>query len=198
MRFSVPALIALLILPACQAPTVAPPLQRNGAATAARQAVAVRQLLEEDVKTEGIGAWQGNWRGTCSLKAAGGNDMQSPFEMEFGLQPGSNGNWDWTTVYHLPQGKQTRAYTLKQEAHGHYVVDENNGILLDQFLIEDGFSSLFTVNGRVLHVDYQHRGNHIEVKMDMYSLQNPRRSGSSQNPVSSFSMRSRQACKLYR
>ncbi len=90
--------------------------------------------------------WQGNWRGELQWYRTGSKEPQK-VNMELRIQPSSTkGEFTWHIIY----GKETedsRPYILKaKDTTGiHWVIDENNGIILDQFWTANKFSGAFTV-----------------------------------------------------
>ncbi len=68
--------------------------------------------------------------------------------MEFHLLPtDSIGVHSYTIVYGKDEDRQERKYTLKEidKNIGYYILDENNGILLDCKIIENNMCFLFEV-----------------------------------------------------
>lgn len=73
--------------------------------------------------------------------------------MEFHLKPtDSIGNYQYVLVYIMDDKRQERKYNLiaKDVSKGEYVVDENNGILLDAKLIDNTIYSIFEVQGNLI------------------------------------------------
>ncbi|WP_452597757.1 hypothetical protein [Pontimicrobium sp. MEBiC01747] len=73
--------------------------------------------------------------------------------MEFHLQPtDSVGKYKYTIVYIMEGNRQERKYNLitKNAAKGDYIVDENNGILLDAKQIGNTLYSMFEVQNNLI------------------------------------------------
>ncbi len=73
--------------------------------------------------------------------------------MEFHLTAtDSIGKYNYILVYGAGENRQERNYTLleKDAEKGIYVVDENNGIILDDKVIDNRMYALFEVNGNIL------------------------------------------------
>lgn len=73
--------------------------------------------------------------------------------MEFHLNPtDSIGKYEYKLVYVMMGKPEERKYTLieKDASKGEYIVDENNGILLDAKLIDNTLFSMFEVQGNIL------------------------------------------------
>ncbi len=74
-------------------------------------------------------------------------------QMEFHLNPtDSIGKYQYMLVYIMDGNRQERHYNLleKDVTKGEYVVDENNGILIDAKLIDNTIFSMFEVQGNIL------------------------------------------------
>ena len=73
--------------------------------------------------------------------------------MEFHLnKTDSIGKYQYMLVYVMNGNRQERKYNLleKDVSKGEYIVDENNGILLDAKLIDNTIFSMFEVQGNIL------------------------------------------------
>ena len=78
---------------------------------------------------------------------------EQKLQMEFHLQPtDSIGKYKYILVYIVDGNRQERNYTLleKNVEKGEYVVDENNGILLDAKFINGTLYTMFEVQGNIL------------------------------------------------
>ena len=92
----------------------------------------------------------GNYKGTLTINNSRG-EQQIP--MEFHLQAtDSTDQFTYTLVYGEGDARQERLYTLKtlDSKAGTYVVDENNGIILDDKVVANRMYSLFEVQGNLL------------------------------------------------
>lgn len=92
----------------------------------------------------------GIYKGDLTITNSAG---EQKLQMEFHLQPtDSIGKYKYTLVYIVEGSRQERDYTLieKNAEKGEYVVDENNGILLDAKFINGTLYSMFEVQGNIL------------------------------------------------
>ncbi len=92
----------------------------------------------------------GHWKGTLYWYPPG--KPSKTVEMQLIIQPlDTPGCYQWQMVYGSP-GEDNRGYTLKpvDSTSGHWVVDENNGILLDGYWLGGRFTSIFSVQGSVI------------------------------------------------
>lgn len=73
--------------------------------------------------------------------------------MELRIQPSADtvGQYSWNLIYGTP-AKDNRPYILKpvDTAKGHWVIDEINGIVLDQYWIANKFGGVFTVKNATI------------------------------------------------
>lgn len=86
------------------------------------------------------------------LEINSNNGIQS-IDMEFHLKPtDSIGKYEYKLVYIVNGNRQERNYTLieQNKESGQYIVDENNGIILDDKVVGNKMYALFEVNGTLL------------------------------------------------
>jgi len=92
----------------------------------------------------------GIYKGNLQITNARGKQT---IQMEFHLnQTDSIGKYQYMLVYIMDGNRQERKYNLleKDASKGEYIVDENNGILLDAKLIDNTIFSMFEVQGSIL------------------------------------------------
>lgn len=92
----------------------------------------------------------GIYKGNLQITNARGKQT---IQMEFHLNPtDSIGKYQYMLVYIMDGNRQERKYNLleKDASKGEYIVDENNGILLDAKLIDNTLFSMFEVQGSIL------------------------------------------------
>lgn len=91
-------------------------------------------------------SWEGNWKGYLSWYKTGNNEPKM-VNMELRIHPAdSMHTWTWQIIYGSA-AEDNRPYKLvkKDTAGVHWVIDENNGIILDQYWVANKFSGAFTV-----------------------------------------------------
>jgi hypothetical protein len=99
--------------------------------------------------------WEGNWTGEL-LWYKGAAKEPRKVNMELRIHSTDTLNkYSWQIIYGSGS-KDNRPYTLiaKDTAKGHWAIDENNGIVLDQFLIADKFCGAFTVGSSTIVNNY--------------------------------------------
>ena len=100
-------------------------------------------------------SWLGNWKGELLWYKTGKPEPQK-VNMELRIQPGdSAGTFTWQLIYGTAN-EDNRPYTLlpKDTTKAHWVIDENNGIVLDQFLVGNKFCGSFTVQNATILNNY--------------------------------------------
>lgn len=133
-------------------------------------------------------AWFGKWQGATEVIRPGG-EVAGQFAMglEIGPAPdqpaGGPSVYTWAISYTQGQTTQTRPYLLRLATDesgaplpGHFVLDERNGILVDQFLVGRTMQGHFIVISQdlrqILHARYElitHEGKPaIEVEIATY------------------------------
>ena len=114
-------------------------------------------------------SWVGNWKGELNWYKTGQAQPQK-VNMELRIHPIANSQqFSWQIIY----GKETednRAYTLiaKDTAQHHWVIDENNGIVLDQYWVANKFCGAFTVQNNTIVNSYWMEGQNLIV--EFYSI----------------------------
>ncbi|MDZ4683063.1 MAG: hypothetical protein SH848_18850 [Saprospiraceae bacterium] len=107
-------------------------------------------------------SWTGVWAGDLLIHNAKGIAQTVPMEVTIRPVPGS-ANYDWITVYNNDTLAGKRPYTLliKDEAAGHYAIDENNNIVLDAYLLGGKLFNSFEVQGQLLVCTYEVQGENL-------------------------------------
>ncbi len=145
---------------------------------------------------------EGRWVGPCSLSFPDQSTPTLEFEMERIVAPtGIDGVYDWTIIYRSEDfGEQVRPYSmLRDGAPGRYVLDENNGILITNYLFANGIMmSEFDVPGARLTSRETFRRNRSSFEITTTSIVPELSTGTAQFPVNTSQVRSMQKCKLRR
>jgi hypothetical protein len=106
-------------------------------------------------------AWQGIWQGDLVISTAQGEQQRVPMELH--IMPVADSTYTFSIIYGEPSPENTRPYLLypQDRTQGHYVVDEQNEILLDDFLINGKLYSRFEVMGSLLLTTLEKQGDHL-------------------------------------
>jgi hypothetical protein len=109
-------------------------------------------------------AWLGKWKGV--LEWYQGTAKRQSVNMELHILPTDSANqYSWRIIYGQQQN-DNRPYILKpyDAAKGHWLIDELNSIVLDQFIIGDKFCGSFTVDGNTITNTYTLAGDSLLVE----------------------------------
>lgn len=100
-------------------------------------------------------SWEGNWKGVLSWYKTGKTDPQE-VNMELRIHPtDSAGTWTWQLVYgSVSQDNRPYKLIAKDSSGTHWVVDENNGIVLDQYWVANKLCGMFTVQSSTIINNY--------------------------------------------
>ena len=100
-------------------------------------------------------SWIGNWKGELQWFRTGTTEPQK-VNMELRIQKGdSAGNYTWHLVYgSVSEDSRPHILKAKVAAKGHWVIDELNGIALDQFWVANKFCGAFTVQNNTIVNNY--------------------------------------------
>lgn len=109
--------------------------------------------------------WIGNWKGEL-LWYKGHSPEPQAVKMELRIQPTDSAHkFTWHMVYGSPS-QDSRPYILmaKDTTKGHWVIDENNGIVLDQFFLANKFCGAFTVQSSTIINNYWIAGGKLHIE----------------------------------
>jgi hypothetical protein len=96
--------------------------------------------------------WEGKFSG--DLIATNLDNKVSDFHMELYVELQSDYTYKWTIIYGQDSTRQERKYILKPDGNNHFILDEQNGIELHMSHSENCITSVFEVQGNLLHVKY--------------------------------------------
>jgi hypothetical protein len=146
--------------------------------------------------------WLGTWQGSMKVRSVSSDKVQLyPMKLEV-AETDTAGKWAWTLTYGEGEKADVRPYILiaQDSTHSHFIIDEKNSILLDQYLVGNHFISRFEVNGNLLIMDVRHEGDYLGSQITHGSMKDPRKSGDGLDDieVSSYAIRGIQEAVLYR
>ena len=146
--------------------------------------------------------WKGNWKGELQWYKAGKADPEK-VNMELRIYLAETpGQYDWHIIYGAIQ-QDSRPYLLKPvDSSGvHWVIDERNGIILDQYWVGNRFTGAFSVQQSTLVNSYYLEDNKLIVEFTGFGKKpvNTTGAGTDESPtVDSYQVRSYQKAILYR
>ncbi len=114
-------------------------------------------------------SWVGNWKGELEWHKTGKTEPQK-VNMELHIYPADSINtWYWQIIYGSEK-EDNRPYKLmlKDTVGTHWVIDENNGIVLDQFWVANKLCGAFTVMGNIIVNTYWIENDKLMV--EFYSI----------------------------
>jgi hypothetical protein len=120
-----------------------------------KSTAAAKKTAEEDKMYQFPEDWTGEWEGQLNIYNAKGKTMD--VYMGLNILPIEGDKYSFTIIYGQGEKAQERKYEIfpKDTARGHYIVDEKNAILLDDFLLGNTLYSRFEVMGSLLLASYE-------------------------------------------
>jgi hypothetical protein len=100
-------------------------------------------------------ACRGTWTGTMHIYRKG--VVKDSVGIRLEVAPVSGG-WTWKTHYLSPKHPMVKDYLLRYKEENHYVIDEQDGTVLDAYLTDNKLFSVFETEGIVLTSGYELRG----------------------------------------
>ena len=145
-----------------------------------------------------IGHWEGEllWYRT-------GQPKPQKTKMQLIIRPADTvGQYTWQIIYG-EQGEDNRPYLMKavDSAKGHWIVDERNGIRLDQFWVGNRVTSTFKVQNSTILDSYYREGRNLIAEFYSYSAKPIATTGGTDKetpPVDSYETKSYQRAVLKR
>jgi hypothetical protein len=114
-------------------------------------------------------AWEGRWEGTLHwYKTGSANPQQVP--MQLLIAPTDSAAWNWQLVYGEKQADSRPYLLLPKDTSGiHWIIDERNGIILDQYYTGHRLTGAFTVMQNTLLNSYSLMGDSLLVEFHSFS-----------------------------
>ncbi len=124
--------------------------------------------------------WEGNWKGTLDWLRPSGEPMQVYHE----LQIESNFSQDTVlfTIIYGEDKSDVRQYKMIKQSD-HWVMDEQNSILIQCWFVGNRLVNLFEVETSMLFVQYELNDIELTVEMFTFSTASPWVTGGSSNDV---------------
>jgi len=141
--------------------------------------------------------WHGFYQGECEYQAQGTLDIEI-IPMTIEILPVSANEVSWSMHYYRASGDIVKNYTLRavDESIGHYVTDENNGILIDQYLRQNRIMTHFEVNNNQVTGVSELNGNTLSFTNYAFSSKVETRSRASGSTVYSYGDPGLEKCEL--
>lgn len=119
----------------------------------------------------------GNWKGQLQWMVNG--KPTQTFTMQLRIQPTDSVNkYTWQIIYG-DDNKDNRPYILKplDTSKGHWIIDENDGIILDSFVHGNAIHGAFTVKGNTIVDNYKVENGKMYVEFFSIKLSDKKQSG---------------------
>lgn len=119
----------------------------------------------------------GNWKGQLQWMVSG--KPTQTFTMQLRIQPTDSANkYTWQIIYG-DDAKDNRPYILKlvDTAKGHWIIDENDGIILDSYVHGNSIHGAFTVQGNTIVDNYKVEDGKMQVEFFSIKLADKKQSG---------------------
>lgn len=110
--------------------------------------------------------WTGNWKGELQWFKTG-NPVPQKVNMELRIQPADSINkYTWNLIYGAASEDNRPYFLLSKDSSGiHWVVDENNGIILDEYWVGNKLCGAFTVMNATIISKYWLEGEELIMEM---------------------------------
>lgn len=109
--------------------------------------------------------WEGDWKGELYWYTTGHSAPQKVI-MELRVHPsGTDGTWDWQIRYGTAAGDSRPYKLIRKDSSGvHWIIDEQNGIILDQYLLAGKLCGAFTVQSSTIINSYTLEQDQLQVE----------------------------------
>lgn len=119
----------------------------------------------------------GKWKGKLQWMVSGRPAQE--FTMKLTIQPADSSGWYTWHIRYGDDDKDSRPYLMKpvDAEKGHWVIDENDGIILDSYIHGNSFHGAFTVMGKTIIDNYRVENNRMFVEFFSINLSEKTTSG---------------------
>ena len=118
-------------------------------------------LIGNNCIGQNLDNWMGQHKGR--LKITNINGTESYHNMALNIEQISDSSYHWQIIYSSDSTQDIRNYILKKTSlDDHFIIDEQNTILLDLNKINNSFYSVFEINNNLMFIEYRLSGKDIE------------------------------------
>lgn len=145
-----------------------------------------------------LSSWCGTHKG--DLQATQLNGASTVYKMALLIEAIDETSWKWHITYGEGYNQQLRAYTLQAtDQKDKFLLDENNGIILEFYLINNIMFSVYQLGDNLMQVEYELKSNGIEFRLTSSTTGTSTGKGTKEIPtVQNFSVGTRQFAMLER
>jgi len=113
--------------------------------------------------------WEGLYKG--DLELYGVHDVKMTLKMELDIKKQSDSLYQWKITYDYNGKIDVRNYSIKciDAQKGTYVIDENNGILIDAYFKNKTLNSYFEVQDFAILTSYEKTADDL-ITFDLFSM----------------------------
>lgn len=119
----------------------------------------------------------GDWKGQLQWMING--KPTQTFTMQLRIKPTDSANQYFWQIIYGDENKDNHPYILKpaDTAKGHWIIDENDGIILDSYVHGNAIHGAFTVNGNTIVDNYKVENGKMYVEFFSIKLADKKQSG---------------------
>jgi hypothetical protein len=124
----------------------------------------------------------GTWKGIMQIYAAG--KLKDTVSVLLTVKKVNDTAWSWKTEYLSIKMPVTKNYVLRlvNQEKGHYVTDEGDGVVLNDYLVENKLYSVFETEGVMLTSYYEIKGKNLA-----FEVTSGKKVGEQQSTVTNYS-----------
>lgn len=115
--------------------------------------------------------WEGRWKGELNIYDSKSVKPVMNLRMELYIEYVNDSVWNWKIIYITPDKQDIRAYELYKTAKpGKWIMDEKNGIQLNQTFICNRLISSFSIEKTLLVASYWLENNVMNFEIVVTNL----------------------------
>ncbi|MEQ8700366.1 MAG: hypothetical protein RLT05_27860 [Bauldia litoralis] len=129
-------------------------------------------------RAEGLADWVGRWEGTCRVTSTQGKLSSVATSLEIRKLAADGSLHSWIVTYGPgTDAAQRRAYEIAavNAVHGHYVIDEKNGLEIDAWLVANQIFAPFEIAGNLIVAKYIRMKGGIVMELPSFATDKRRR-----------------------
>lgn len=158
-------------------------------------------LLVYNAAGNELSSFYGEWSGDCVHQNYNTDNPLSPYQMTLKIAPdlSERDHLVWQISYTSQPMRNYRLRPAGTKLANHFILDENNGILIDLFVTNNEIHDLYSINGKVFRSTKSLVGSNQMIINGQSYWANPIRttqSGPNKNVVKSFALRDSYKCTL--
>ncbi|MCR6722428.1 MAG: hypothetical protein NVV59_19530 [Chitinophagaceae bacterium] len=114
-------------------------------------------------------SWAGNWQGNLFWTQPNSQNVQV-VPMQLNIHTADSAGFTWQLKYGEGETDNRPYFLFPKDSTGiHWVIDERNGIILDQYYFANRLSGVFTVMQTTIVNSYQLQGDSLVVEFNSFN-----------------------------